>query len=109
MRARARSANSGVPAKTRRRKVLRSGRLAQLLGELRADALLLQLRQVLDEHLALQVIHLVLNAHGEQSLGFERERTAVLIVRADLDALGALDQFVDSRHRQAAFLDVGNT
>ena len=40
------------------------GRLAQLLGELCADALLLELRQVLDEHLTLQVIHFVLNAYG---------------------------------------------
>src|SRR5574341_1980026 len=108
MRARARSANSGVPAKTRRRKAFRSGGLAQLLGELRADALLLQLREVLDEHLALQVIHLVLDAHSEQSLGFQRERIAVLIVRADFDALGALNELVDSGHRQAAFLDVGH-
>ena len=54
-------------------------RLAQLLGELRADALLLELRQVLDEHLALQVIHLVLDAHREQALRLERERLAVLV------------------------------
>src|SRR6266850_6646844 len=71
--ARARSANSGVPAKTRRRKAGRSGRLAQLLGELGADALLLELRKVFDEHLALEVVHLVLNAHREQALRFERE------------------------------------
>src|ERR1051325_8317624 len=51
-RANARSANSGVPAKTRRRKA-RSGCLAQLLGQLRANALLLELRQVFDEDLAL--------------------------------------------------------
>src|SRR5689334_17451381 len=68
----ARAANAGVPAKTRRRKA-RSGRLAQLLGELGANALLLQLRQMLDEHLALQVIHLVLDADREQSLRFKRE------------------------------------
>src|SRR5260221_269766 len=45
-RASARSANAGVPAKIRRRNAGRSGRLAQLLGELRAHALLLELRQV---------------------------------------------------------------
>src|SRR5574341_1242220 len=108
MRARARSANSGVPAKTRRRKAFRSGGLAQLLGELRADALLLQLREVLDEHLALQVIHLVLDAHSEQALRLERERIAVSIVRAHLDPFCALDELVNSGHRQAAFLDVGH-
>src|SRR5262245_31599747 len=86
-RASARSANSGVPAKTRRRKG-RSGCLAQLLGELRADALLLELRQVLDENLALQMVHLVLDADGEQPLRLEREGVAVLVVSAHLDALG---------------------
>src|SRR5262245_28565677 len=105
-RANARSANSGVPAKTRRRKA-RSGCLAQLLGQLGADALLLQLRQVFDEHLALQMIHLVLDAHGEQTLGFEGRRVAVLVVSANLDALRALHELVDRRYREAAFLDVG--
>src|SRR5687768_17707909 len=103
-RARARSANCGVPAKTRRRSA-GSGRLAQLLGELGADALLLELRQMLDEHLALQVVHLVLDAHGEKTLRLQGERIAVLVVRAHLDTLGTLDQFIDARHRQAAFLD----
>src|SRR5438552_11353382 len=104
-RASARSANSGVPAKTRRRKA-RSGGLAQLLRQLGADALLLQLRQVLDEHLALQVIHLVLDAHGEQTLRLEREWIAVLIVGANLHALGAWHQLINSRHRETAFFDV---
>src|SRR5687767_5556171 len=102
-RAKARSANSGVPAKTRRRKA-RSGGLAQLLGELGADALLLQLRQVFDEHLALQMIHLVLDAHGEQPLRLQREGLAVLIESAHFDALRALDQLVDGGHRKAALL-----
>src|ERR1044071_666111 len=106
-RANARSANSGVPAKTRRRKA-RSGCLAQLLGQLGANALLLELRQVLDEHLALQVIHLVLDADREQPLSLERESGAVLVIGANLDPLGTLDQLVDRRQRKAAFLDVGD-
>src|SRR5512138_1730282 len=69
----ARLANGGVPAKIRRRNAERSGGLAQLLGELGADALLLQLRQMLDEDLALQVIHFVLDAHCKQPLRLERE------------------------------------
>src|SRR5207247_10197773 len=95
-RASARSANSGVPAKTRRRKA-RSGGLAQLLCELGADALLLELRQVLDEHLALQMIHLVLDANGKQALRFKRECFAVLIVCKYLRALSAFDLLVYSR------------
>src|SRR5262245_12045851 len=107
-RASARSANSGVPAKTRRRKG-RSGCLAQLLRELRADALLLELRQVLDEHLALQVIHLMLNANGDQALRLQRKGIAVRVMGADLDALGARDQLVDAGQREAALLDVGHS
>src|SRR6267142_554792 len=105
-RASARSAKSGVPAKTRRRKA-RSGGLAQLLRELGADALLLELRQVLDKHLALQMIHLVLDANGKQALRFKRERVAVLIVGTNLHALRALDQLIDAGHRETSFLDVG--
>src|SRR5688572_23128667 len=80
-RARARSANCGVPAKTRRRSA-KSGRLAQLLGELGANALLLELRQVLDEHLALQMIHLVLDANRQESLRLQGKSVAVLVVCA---------------------------
>src|SRR5262245_63427922 len=102
----ARDANSGVPAKTRRRKA-GSGRLAKLLRQLGADALLLQLREVLDENLALQVVHLVLDADGQQSLRLERERLAILVVSAHFHALGALHELVDARHREASFFDVG--
>src|SRR6185503_12119081 len=83
-----RSANSGVPAKIRRRNGEALRGLAQLLGELRADALLLELRQVLDEDLALEVIHLVLDAHREQPLRLEGESDAVLVVRPHAHALG---------------------
>src|SRR5882672_8693647 len=105
-RARARSANAGVPAKIRRRNADGSGGLAQLLGELGADALLLQLREMLDEDLALQMIHLVLDAYGKQTLRLERERIAVLVVGAHFHALGPRHQFVDSGDRKTAFLDV---
>ena len=82
--------------------------LAQLLRELRAYALLLELGEILDEDLALQVVHLVLDAHGEQALRLERERVAALIVGSHLHALRTLHGVVDARHRQAAFLDVGD-
>src|SRR5437588_3384472 len=88
-RASACSAKCGVPAKIRRRDAERSGGLAQLLRQLGANALLLQLREVLDEHFAFQVIHLMLDAHGEQALRLEGERVAVLIIGANLHAFGA--------------------
>src|SRR5262245_21018278 len=105
-RASACAAKSGVPAKTRRRKTTLR-RLAQLLGELGADALLLELREMLDEYLALQVIHLVLDADRQQPLGFQRERLAVLVVGAHFHALGTLHELVDTGHRKTVFLDVG--
>ena len=64
-------AKSGVPAKRLSRGDPR------LLGELVLDARLLQLRQVLDEDLALQVIHLVLDADRQQILGLDFEGLAV--------------------------------
>src|SRR3954468_8614320 len=104
-RARAAAANCGVPAKIRRREA-GSGGLAQLLRQLRAYPLLLQLRQVLDEHLALEVIHFVLNAYSQQTLRFQREGISVLVEGAHFHAFSPLDQLVDARHGEAAFLDV---
>src|SRR5919197_3534220 len=105
--ARARSANSGVPAKARRRQG-RSGEFAQLLCELRANALLLERRKMFDENLALQMVHLVLDAHGEQSLRLQGESVAVLVEGSHLDALGPLNELVDTRHRETAFFDIRN-
>src|SRR5215213_6417454 len=51
------------------------------------DALLLQPRQVIDEDLAVEVVDLVLYTYGEQAFGFELERLALRIERADFDAL----------------------
>src|SRR6266446_1544812 len=87
-----RAANSGVPAKRtfteaapvqglRERQPLRqssnsesagsqpaSGRLAELFLKFRLDALLLEARQIVDEDFALEVIHFVLDADGEEFL-----------------------------------------
>ncbi len=63
---------------------------------------------MLDEHLALQVIHLVLDADRQQSLRLEGEGVAIAVVRTHLDPLRALHQLVDSRHREAALFDIGD-
>jgi hypothetical protein len=69
-----------------------SGRLAVLFEQLGADTVLLQARQVLDEHPALEMVHLVLDAHRQQTIGIERECCAVLVERARTrDTVGALD------------------
>ena len=47
--------------------------LAQAFFQLLFDAGLLQARQVLDEHLAFQVVHFVLDAYAKQPFGIERD------------------------------------
>src|SRR5262249_28284328 len=72
------AANSGVPAKIARIAIGSAALLvfARLLDHLGLDAVALQRAQVLDEDLAHQVIHLVLNADGQQALGVELVRLA---------------------------------
>src|SRR5438105_10212440 len=72
--------------------------LALGLEHLALDAIALERREVLDEHLATQMIHLVLDAHGQDALGLDRARLAVLVLRRDLHARGALDAVVDAGH-----------
>ena len=50
------------------------------------------------------MIHLVLQADRQQSVGLDRLRLAVQIEVAHDDMLGALDLVVDAGHREAAFL-----
>src|SRR6186713_456311 len=75
-------ANSGVPAKTTRIGGIRRGAssgpllVAGALQHLGLDAVALQRAQVLDEHLAEQVVHLVLHAHREQAFGVELDAFA---------------------------------
>src|SRR6476620_2510102 len=77
-RASATRANSGVPAKASRMAspafaTLDPGFVARLLQHPRLDARPLERAQVLDEDLAEQVIHLVLDGDREQPLGLELE------------------------------------
>ena len=54
-----------------------SAREALLLAQPRGEPRALQRRQVVDEDLALEVFHLVLDAHGEHAVGVELERLAL--------------------------------
>src|SRR4249919_4001796 len=73
---------------------------------LHADALSLQRTQVFDEHLAQQVIHLVLHANCGETLDPALERLALAIERGHGHFGVPLDLVVDRRHRQAAlFID----
>ena len=77
-----------------------------LLRGLLLQALALELRQIVDEQLAVEVVHLVLNADGEHPFGVELERLAVRIERAHANHGGAIDEVVELGHRKAAFLGV---
>src|SRR6185437_1456342 len=82
------TAKSGVPANTsRKRDTDASTRVAPLLLQLAQQQRTFQRRQVIDEHLADQMIHLVLDANGEQAIGFEFERLAGDVLRAHADPL----------------------
>src|SRR6185437_12073054 len=78
--------------------------LLALLLELLADALTLEAREIVDEELAVDVVHLVLNADGEQLLAVTLEDVAVAVLGAHPDLRGALDLIEVSGHREAPFL-----
>src|SRR5262249_20189832 len=61
--------------------------------------------QVVDEELAVEVVHLVLDAHGEQAFGIELERNAFTIECAHAHALRTYDAFVEAGHRKAPLLE----
>src|SRR5687768_2958315 len=87
----------------RRTRAARAAILALLL-ELLADARALELRQVVDEQLAVEMIDLVLNAHGEQPVGVELDLLAVAVQGTHADLLRARHLVEVTRHRQATFL-----
>src|SRR5690606_18574437 len=53
---------------------------------------------------AIEVIVLVLDGHGQQSIGFEFERFAMFIQSAHANTFRALDFLTYARKRQATFL-----
>ena len=61
-------------------------------------------RQVVDEDLAFEVVHLVLDAHGEQAVGLELEGLAVAVERLHGDRSARVTSAKMPGHRQAAFL-----
>src|SRR4051812_40177506 len=85
-----------------------SGGLALALLELRADAVLLEVREQLHEDLALEVVELVLDAGGEEPGRVERETGAVPVERGHRHAFGAFHVVVDARNREAPLLVRGN-
>src|SRR5256885_2495490 len=78
--------------------------LPALLLEFLANALALQIRQVVDEQLAVEEIDLVLHAHRQDVLVIALERLAGAILRAQPDLRRALHFIENPRHRQTPFL-----
>ena len=77
--------------------------LGELL-ELLHHHVALQLRDVVDEQHAVQMVDLVLQAGGEQAVGFDLLRLAVAVEILDPDRGRPLDLGIIVRDRQAAFL-----
>ena len=59
---------------------------------------------MLDEQDAVQMVDLVLDAHGQQAIGIDGEGLAVEIQRRDGDGVGPLHLVVDAGDGQTAFL-----
>src|SRR6188768_4314372 len=122
---RAGNANCGVPAKAIRSDVMRapgglgesssirsSGRgLAGLAGAflailvaLLADALALQVGEIVDAELSIEVIHLVLVAYGPQAIEIDFEELALHILRTGPDVGRPFHLIEYAGHGQATFL-----
>ena len=102
------AAKAGVPAKpTRMRRARRFSRRAAASCAAGREARALQRRQVFDEDLAEQMVHFVLDTHGEHAFGVQLERFATLVLRAHADSRGARHLVVVAGNGQAAFLALG--
>src|SRR5258706_13783859 len=84
-----------------------SERSPLLLLQLADNAFLLEPRKILDEDLAFQMIHFVLDAHREQAVAFNLEGLAVNSEGLHSDPFPAGYLLENARYRQATFLAVG--
>src|SRR4029453_5283850 len=102
------AANEGVPAKpTRRRGTVDgkpSAREPLLLALLGGKPGALERGEVVDEPLADEVVHFVLNAHGEEALRGPLDRLAALVARPNRDPGCSGDFVVVARDGQTALL-----
>src|ERR1700675_2834475 len=91
------AANGGVPANPTRNASATSGSAREPLffPELRRQPRPLQRREVGDEYLPDQVVHLVLDAHRESPLEHPLEGLAALVERSHCDPGGAPDPVID--------------
>jgi len=83
-----------------------SGAVALLFLEFGLDAILLEAGQVVDKDLALEVIHFMLDADGQQALRFQSEVTAIEPLSPYLDAFSAFDLVINSGNREATLFAI---
>lgn len=85
-------AKSGYPESDSRScfflRLLRSS-LPLLLFQFLTDKLPFQRREIIDEQLSIQMIDLVLDAHGEKPIGFQLKSVAISVQCANLDRFGS--------------------
>src|SRR5438105_1335975 len=75
--------------------------LLAVFVELLANPLALELREVVDEQLAIDVIHLMLNAHRQDIGVIALENGSSPVLRPDAHLRGSLDLVEDPGHREA--------
>src|ERR1700759_4110463 len=96
------TAQSGVPMNASRSVISGAGLEFLGLGQLLDRHGALEPRQMVDEQDAVQVIHLMLQAGGQQAIGLQQLLVAVAVEIFAFDAGGAFDIVPDFGNRQAA-------
>jgi hypothetical protein len=89
--------NGGRAKRRRRTSFLARGSLPALFFQPPANQLPLELGEIIDEQLAFEMIHLMLDADGEQPLRIHFERFAVPAQRAHANMRGARQLVIDAR------------
>ena len=79
-------------------------RFTLLFKQFAFNALALELREVVHEELAVEVINFMLDAHCQQAFCFDGAAIAMLIKRRCPHACSTFYAIINSRHRQAAFI-----
>src|SRR5450755_777197 len=77
--------------------------LFALFFEAPANQLTLEFGKVVDEQLAVEMVHLVLKANGQKAVGVNFKRISVTSQRADTDMRSPLHLVIDVGHRQTTF------
>ena len=81
-----------------------AGTLLAIFIQLLANALALEIGEIVDEQLAFEMVHLVLQAHGRETIEVDLEDLALHVLGAGADGGGTLHLVENAGNRQATFL-----